>query len=255
MTISNIISNDGTFGAPLPSDGSNTPYYLSKYILGDRRSDPIFYDELGGNFYSESFGFSSTLSRVSASESSDIPARGNRLDLLYMGTKSLPSAGDSRGIAIFQSQDDPSIRILSTILYSSSLTITNDTLSSDTKLYHATMFTVLNEDEDLLYFVADDGDVWSYNLANGNERREFQVPSGETVTYIRHKKASLGGAYGYNYFMIGTSQGGAYKLRMFEKSSGSLKSTPSFVLEGQGEVKDVFYLAPNVSENTHIMTY
>lgn len=255
MTISNIVSNDGTFGAPLPSDGSNTPYYLSKYFLGDANANPIFYDQLGGNFYSESYGFSTTLSRVNASATSEMPTRDNRLDLLYMGTKSIPSRGSSRGVAIFQSKDDPSIRILSNISYSSTLTITNDTLSTDTKLYHATMYTVLNGDEDLLYFVAADGDVWSYNLANGNERLEFATPSGETVTYIRHKRASLGGSYGYNYVMIGTKQGGNYKLRMFEKSSGSITGNPSIVLEGKGEVKDVYYLAPNVNESTHVMTF
>lgn len=256
-TIYNMSANDGRFGARVMADANNRPYYLSKYFLSAWINDPFFFDETTGSFLSMSMGYGQFMAGTTDAEGTEMPANNNaNLKLLYMGTKSFVTAQSITGIAIFQDKNDPSLKILSTITGQSNrkLLILNDTLTTTDKLYDATDYTVLNGDENLMYFAVGN-EIWSRNLSNGYEQLEYSIPAGEELTYIRHKKYTSEAAYAYNFVIIGTKSGSKYKVRMFEKASGSITGEPKVVLEGNGIARDVFYISPSVFESTHTITY
>ena len=107
------------------------------------------------------------------------------------------------------------------------------------------------EDEKLLYF-SNGNEIWSYNINNNFEQRQFTVPDGETVTFVQHRKNELAGAnypdgYYYNYICVGTvDTAGNYKLRMCTKQSGNLSEEPLHVLEGRGAPRDVIFISPHL---------
>lgn len=253
-TIYNMSANDGRFGAQVMKDVNNTPYQLSKYFLSYWISDPFFFDETSSSFLSMSMGYGSLMALTTDDPTTTMPANNNNKKLLYMGTK---AAGASlTGIAIFQDKTNSGLKIFSTITAPSTrkLKIVNDTLKTTDRLYQAGTYTVLNGDENMIYFALDN-QIWSKNLSNGFEKLEYTIPAGEELTYLRHKKYTSEATYAYNFIIIGTKVGLKYKVRMFEKSSGSIVGEPKVTLEGNGIARDVYYVSPSVSETTHTLTY
>jgi hypothetical protein len=255
--------NTGQFGARKMKDAANTPYRLSDYFLTSYLTDPYVFDETSSSFLSMSQGYGSVMTAISDDATTKMPANNNNKRVLYMGYKSavyLP-APDYRykitGFAIFQDKTDPALKILSEVAPSlTKMKLTNDTLKTTDMIYNASNWTLLDGDENMMYFVVNN-QVWSRNLSNKFEQLQYSPPAGEEVTFIRHKKytASSDAAFNYNYVMIGTKAGSGYKVRMFTKSSGSLDSSPAFTLEGNGIVRDVMYMTPSVAESTYANTY
>nr|WP_162988871.1 PKD-like family lipoprotein [Pedobacter schmidteae] len=250
--ISTQSGNSGIFGAPILRDERNSPYRLSKYFIGSDYSNPYFFDENSSSFVSAS-GSATTITSITDDAGTSMPVNRNNKTLLYMGYKSntyLP-APDYRfkvtGYAVFQDKTDPSVKILSEVATDGNkIKLVNDPLKSSDKMYNASMYTLLSENENIIYFTVGN-QVWSRNLSSKSEILEYTAPAGEQITFIRHKTYSAGSdaAYAFNYFMIGTQSSGNYKVRMFNKSSGSLVSTPVFTLEGKGIARDVLYISPS----------
>jgi hypothetical protein len=182
-------------------------------------------------------------------------ATNNNKNLLYMGFKSGPIP--VIGYAMFQDKTNQNLKILSQINPSATaFNIVNDTLKTSDKIYNANRLMLLDGDENLIYFVVGN-EVYSRNLTNKFEQLQYSVPSGEEITFIRHRKYTVASdlAFNHNYVMVGTKVGDRYKVRMFTKSSGNLSAAPVFTLEGKGIVRDVMYVSPNINENTYNNTY
>lgn len=258
--ISVMSANDGRFGAAVLKDVSNTPYKLSDYYLTSTYSDAYFFDELSSSFVSLVNGSGTVLTDISDIDGTAMPAQKNNKIPLYMGFKSstyLP-APEYRyaisGFAIFQDKSNSNLKIVSELLPDrTKMKMVNDTLKTTDKLFNGTLYTILDGDENMMYFVVG-SEVWSRNLSNKYEQLQYTVPAGETVTFIRHKKFTEA-AYTFNYVMVGTQSGGNYKVRMFTKSSGNLSTTPFFTLEGKGIVRDVMYMSPSVAERSYSNNY
>ncbi|TCC99650.1 PKD-like family lipoprotein [Pedobacter hiemivivus] len=261
-------SNSGQFGARKLKDADNTPYHLSKYFLASGQGDPLFFDETSSSFLTSPIGSGLTLARVNDDVKlpplppTGMPAINNQMQPLYIGYKSRNyNSVDSRyeitGYGVFQDKRDATKKVIAKLAPNSATTtklyITNEVIKPADKIYNATLFTLLVEDENIMYFVLGN-EVWSRNLSNGFEQLQFTAPAGELITYIRHKALTVG-SYPFNYFMIGTKVGENYKVRMFTKSSGNLSASPHFTLEGKGIVRDVMYVSPNVSDGTYSNTY
>jgi hypothetical protein len=262
----NPMQSIGLFGGAQLRDDSNTPYKLSKYSITDNMRGPILFDEYSSAFVSAS-GTGTKLISLSDDPDTDLPSNNTNKNLLFMGIKRLiyipypVYSYKSEGYAIFQDKTDPSEKSLAYITYTPvsyyvrSIKIVETTINPADKLYDANMYTFIYEDESMMYFV-NNNEVWSRNLVNGLEELQFTPPSGEIVTYIRHRKLEEDwrsvSVFDYNYVMIGTSSGTNYKVYVFKKTSGNLAATPDFVLEGAGTVRDVMYMSPKVGEyNTY----
>lgn len=245
-------ANTGQFGSRKLKDDQNTPYHLSKYFMTSAFADPFFFDETSSSFLSAT-GSGSVMTAVSDATGTAMPANRNNKKLLYMGFKS--GSSTLIGYGVFQDKTNTSLKILSELNPSrTAFKMVNDTLKTTDKLYNASRYTLLDGDENLIYFVVGN-ELWSRNLSNKNEQRQFTASAGEEITFVRHRKYTSEAAYNHNYVMIGTSSGGNYKVRMFSKSSGNLATTPSVVLEGQGTVRDVMYISPSVGDYTYNNTF
>jgi hypothetical protein len=247
-------ANTGQFGVAKIKDDLNTPYYLSKYFLTTGFSDPYFFDETSSSFLMGT-GTGTVMTSVSNLATTTMSANNNNKKMLYMGLKS--GSGTPLGYAVFQDKTNASLKILSQINPSkTAFNIVNDTLATTDKIYNASRFTLIEADENMIYFVLGN-QVYSRNLSNKFEQLQFSVPPGEEVTFIRHRKYTVAAdlPFNYNYVMIGTKVGDNYKVRMFTKSSGNLSTTPVFTLEGKGIVRDVMYMAPAVSEYSYNSTF
>ncbi|MBO9634950.1 MAG: hypothetical protein J7578_17700 [Chitinophagaceae bacterium] len=253
--ISTFTFNNGTFGARLMGDGNNKPYHLSKYYISHNFNVPLFFDELSSSFYSSNT-FSSSLDAIDDADGTELPANNNNQKLLYMGQSLLSPL---EGYAILQDKTDPAKKSIAHIEFEGELMIHLQTIKPSDKIYNATLYTLNNSDENLIYFVTADNQVWSRNLVNGVEQLQYTPPSGETVTYIRHRKYTAYTApaseqpFKFNLIMVGTTSGGKYKVRMFEKTAGNLNANPAFVMEGDGTVSDVIYMSPSLRPSEELV--
>jgi len=240
-------TNTGHFGAKRIKDGVNTPYKLSKYFMMGNGQNPIFFDEMSSSFVS-CIANSAVLNLLTDGTNTMISVNNSNKNLLFMGTK---TASPYTGYAILQDKTDPTVKLLASLTPAfPKLTIGSETIKVTDKLYNATNYTLILDDENLLYFTLGN-QVWSRNLSNQNEQLQFTVPAGEEITFIRHRKyastAPAEAPFRYNYVMIGTKSGANYKIRMFTKASGNLSPAPEFTLEGKGAVGDVMYISPSNS--------
>lgn len=259
-SISTNSENYGQFGAKVLRDVANTPYRLSDFYLSGTYSDAYVFDELSSSFLTQANGGGNVFTEISDIEGTAMPALKNNKIPLYIGFKTatyLP-APEYRytvsGFAVFQDKTNSSLKILSELLPDrTKMKMVNDTLKASDKLFNGTMYTILDGDENMMYFVLG-SEVWSRNLSNKFEQLQYTVPAGEKVTFIRHKKYTENG-YAYNYVMIGSQSGSNYKVRMFTKASGNLAAAPEFTLEGKGAVRDVMYMSPSVGERSYADTY
>ena len=251
-SLNNIYSSIGLFGNNLLWDINNTHYEASKYYLTHNGANPYIFDNVSSTFkYVAITG--QIMTAVADASSTQMKSSNNNKKALYIGLK---ANSPFTGIAIFQDKSNPAIKLLTTITPSTTaFRMVNDTISTASKLYNASMYTVNFVDENLIYFVVNDREVWSRNLSNGFEQLQYTAAAGETITYLRHKKYTAETAFAYNYVMVGTQAAGKYKLHMFTKSAGNLATTPAFTLTGNGSVKDVYYLSPSVTNATYMSSY
>ncbi|MFV0592018.1 MAG: PKD-like family lipoprotein [Draconibacterium sp.] len=242
--------NSGVFGAPVLRNNTNDDYHLSQYAIGHGKQH-LYFDEVSTTFVSHPMA-GTTMVEAKDAATTEMSAINTNKKLLYMGTQ----GSGKPGVALFQDLTDPDLVILSELDGNyNSLSFTNDTIAPTEKIHNATRVTI-NQDESMLYFETN-GEIWSRNRANRNEQKQFTAPAGEEITFIRHLKYTTASdaPFNFNYVMIATTNGGHYKVYFFQKSSGNLASEPDFVLEGEGQVGDVIYISPKVSDYTYIGGY
>ncbi len=246
-SIYNMSANSGQFGVQQMVNEYNANYRLSKYYFSYWISNPLFFDEMSSTFYSAG-GASLQLNNVNDAATTKMSAKNNNKTLLYMGYKS-----SSQAFAVFQDKTNQNLKILSTITpNTSALMMVNDTLAASQKLYNATMHTLFNGDENMMYFVVG-REIWSRNLSNKFEQLQYTLPADESVSFIRHLKYTVSAdlAFNYNYVAIASKKGDSYNIRMFTKTSGNLNPIPAFTITGKGEAGDVIYISPSVSGTTY----
>jgi hypothetical protein len=252
-TIYNMSANTGQFGARHLKDAANTNYKLSRYYMSGL-VNCFFFDDASSSFISVSPAGSQLVQVIDAT-TTEMPANNTNKNLLYLGAK---NAIPLDGYAVMQDKTNPNLKVISKISPAlqgaSGFSINNDTIAVSDKIFNAALYTLIVGDENMIYFTVGN-EVWSRNLTNGFEQKQYTVPAGETIAYIRHKKYTSEAAYAHNYIAIGTNAGGNYKIRMFEKSAGNLNANPVFILEGNGSVGDVIYISPSVSTSTYLNTY
>ena len=256
-SIVNNSPNIGKFGGRFLRDASNNPYQLSKYFMSNNSGNAYLYDETSSSFFAIGSGYGTALSSISDVTGTAMSATNTNQKVLFMGIKSatyLPSPAlryTFAGCAVFQDKTNPSNKTVSHVeMDLFTMKFTNTSLTSADKLYSAAHITMPFGQENILYFSIGGNQVWSRNLSNNFEKLEYTVPAGEEITFIRHKNGTEVN-YAYNYIMVGSKINGTYKIRMFNKSSGSITGNPIVTLEGTGAAKDVLYISPSVSEFTH----
>lgn len=262
----NIYSNSvnkGQFGSRVRFDDNNSPYSLSPYFASSSNVDPILFDNSNSSFVTLVNGSGSVLTTYTNVEGNTIPTSRNNQTALFIGFKAtvyLPAPDyyyKRQGYAILRDNTNPSLKSLCFFeADKTKLTLKSETLSQTSLLQNASLYTLLTEDENLLYFV-NNNRVYSRNLSNGFEQLQYAVPAGEEVTFIKHLKYAVSSEpnFNFNFFIIGSKSGSTYKVRMFTKNSGNLATAPTQTLEGTGSPKSILYISPKVSDNTYPSTY
>lgn len=252
--------NSGQFGNRIMIDANNSTYELSKFFCTSTNADPILFDNISSSFVTQANGSGSILTNFSTPANAPVPVKNNNKTALYMGYKNsvyLPSPSSYylvKGYGVFQDKTNPSLKTISYLEQDKLvLKITNDTITSSRQIFNAIHYSLLTEDENLLYFANRNQQIYSYNLSNKFEQLQYALPAGEEVTFIRHLKYtnSADVAFNFNFVIIGSKIGSNYKIRMFKKNSGNLESTPFQTLEGKGSPKNILYISPRVAENTY----
>lgn len=248
--------NYGIFGARVMADQKNRPYQLSRYYLTNMTSLPVFFDETSSTFATASL-FTPYMDEYTNADDTQMPAAKNNQQLLFMG-QSLQSP--LQGYAVLQDKTDAGKKVIASVIPSGmKLGLYTKPILPSEKMFNARLYTLINNSENMIYFV-NGNEVWSRGLSSGAEQLQFNAPAGETITFIRHRwysaiyASDLDAAYKFNYVMIGTTNTvGKYKVYMFRKQSGNLVETPDFVLEGEGEPRDVIYISPRMRPSQEIM--
>ncbi len=243
----------GTFGGRKLKDTQDTPYFLSPFhLMYTNRA--FFFDETSSSFFSADVR---NMNLIPVTDDADVTmsSTNNNKRMLYMGIR---TTGYLSGYAIFQDKDDLSKKSIAQIIPSvSQFKIYHKTLESGEKLYKGDNFALIYQEEEVMYFSLGK-EVWSRNLSNDKEKLQFTVPANEEITFIRYRKFSGSGPeadYSYNYVMVGTNDGGKYKVRMFTKSGGDLSASPAFILEGKGVAKDALFVGPAVNNLIYPFTF
>ena len=249
--------NVGKFGGRFLRDANNSPYNISKYYMTNSSSNGYFFDETSSSFVGVASGFGTSVSSLTDVAGTSMSATNTNQKVLYMGLKSftyLPAPAyryTFTGCVLFQDKTNPSIKTLAHAdLDQLTIKLTNSPVLATEKLYNSSNHTLLYGEENIMYFSVNNNEVWSRNLSNNFEKLEYAAPADEEITFIRHK-ASTAANYAYNFIMVGTKVGSNYKIRMFNKASGSINGEPAFTLEGTGIARDVLYISPSIAESSY----
>lgn len=170
--------NDGRYSVPKWIDDQNSDYRLSKYAISNGgASKLLLFDEISSSFLC--VGYDNLLIRLVDAKENDITVSDNNMILVYMG---IFKAGVY--YAVLQDKDSGE-RILIEIKTSSWSTEvfikTMQRIKADDRAMKANRFT-LSMGEPVLYFVAEDGTLWSYDISSGMEMPQFTTPEGERIT-------------------------------------------------------------------------
>lgn len=114
-----------------------------------------------------------------------------------------------------------------------------DTLIDDgTKGLLQADFWASSQNNNIIYF-SKEHEIRSCNIdANYVEKNQRTLPSGETVTYMRHLKTSDGKV---NKLAVATFDGSRYKVYLYDIQAGNLRNDPE-ILEGEGRVGAMIYI-------------
>lgn len=246
----------GVFGGRKLLGSQDKPYFLSQFHLVPSVGSAYFFDEISTSFFAAT-DRSLYLNPVNTMMMPPTIIPFTNKKLIFMGTKANAySGGAPQGFAIFQDKDNPSVKSIHQLSPQgpNGLGVTSVAISPSDKLAQATHYGLLNGDQALIFFSVGN-QIWSRNLMSpvAIEKIQYQVPSGEEVTFIRHRKINATGVeapFNYNYVMIGTKVGDSYRVRMFTKSTlGDLDPEPYFILEGKGRAVDAVFVGPSVTHN------
>lgn len=243
----------GLFGVEY--DNTGTDYQLSDYAINSSSMN-LFYDELSSSFMGCNYR-SEIMLPAKKSADSDMPVLNTNQELLYMGL--MQDNKDTPIIAYMKDKTDDSKRTLAEITGTySSLSIKSTPITADQKLYDAKLITT-SQDENVIYFVYNNSEVWSRNLSSGVEQLQFKAEGDEEVTMIRQRKYSSTldePAFHFNYVMVGVSNAAnEYKLHFFTKTAGNFKPKADFTRTGTGRPKDIIYVTPKIGDRTYLQGY
>ncbi|MFD2553059.1 PKD-like family lipoprotein [Sphingobacterium tabacisoli] len=245
----------GMFGTNVMFDSKNSDYTLSPFYLPGQYS--YFFDTASSTFVTLPDASGTMFTKVQVGKGSQMDVEQNNQKVHYMGLKNQVYLGAPEyryeiiGYAIFEDKSNPSRRVVARLEPNFvTMKITRKVIQPTERLFDGKLHTLLFGDEEMMYFVATDGNVYSRNLANSFEQLQYTVSGGGEVTFIKHLRHS-GSVTPFNYVAIGVKQGGSYKVMLFEKVAGDLKAMPEMTLEGEGSPRDVMYIDGDVSADTY----
>lgn len=101
-----------------------------------------------------------------------------------------------------------------------------------------------------IMYVVDGGKLYAHSLQDHSEL-EYQLkglPAGTDICYISNQYLyEANGNAVFDYLVIGSQNGSKYTLYMYETLGGVPNGTPVRVIEGEGKLKSVRYLALSAS--------
>ena len=250
--------NQGTFAGAQPIDEMDSPYSMSKYG-GIWSYGSVLYDELSCYFYKlDMYGKSCV--KLTRDVTNNFPRE--NLSCLYLNKPGSSSGKPYYLYGVFEDRttgkrEIVQINLLNSYYDSASIADLVYKLDDTSVASKASLFTIA-KNEDYMYMLGEDGNVWSKNLKNGEEKMEVNT-NGEKVTYIKEQYLNINEYYianhKFTYLAVATTAGsGEYTVRLYEKSAGSVTSQePVMTFTGTGEVKDMTYLSGVNNKNVSVV--
>jgi len=224
-------ASNGKWGVKKEIDLAGTPYHISKYVFNDFFYNQLVFDDLGSSFYIVN-NYNAEMRPVVDKSNTEMPALNNGKKLLYMGVNKQYMV--NYGYAVMQDKADPDLKMITRVNYAgSTVALRNDTLQADVdKAFNGEMFTLARPEQGL-YFVANNGLYYrNVSSVDGAESLEFEIPAGETATFIRCIDQN-------SYVVLGTQVGSGYKVRFFNKTTaGHIDPQPALELPREGETAE-----------------
>ena len=229
-------SNSGRFGAALPGDYDLYP----GWTYGVRQ--PLCFDKVSSSFVALNAMSSKVVNfnEKGAVDSVAYPKVNNlNADLLYIGPGIYPS-----GWALLKKRQTDTCLMYSLEVNNAYTPYNNPAKKCDTLIDDGTKgllqadFWASSQNNNIIYF-SKEHEIRSCNIdANYVEKNQRTLPSGETVTYMRHLKTSDGKV---NTLAVATFDGSRYKVYLYDIQAGNLRNDPE-ILEGEGRVGAMIYI-------------
>lgn len=236
-SITTMSNTSGRFGIHKLLDASNPDYCVSKNLCVVNPDGGILFDDLSSSFIY--VNYHGDISYIQKTAASAVETQRNNLRCLYMGTFMSSNYG------VFEDKTTGQRKILSFNSVPPLNVQEQAVLTDEDKASKASMYTMVC-DEQVMYFVAEDGNVYSRVTSMGGktENLEFVTPQDETVTFIRHHMVlySIGPPpLMASQIAIATSKGSGasatYHIRFFSKSAGRMGQLV-MELQGNGYARD-----------------
>lgn len=237
--------NKGCFGTSKRIDSNNTPYCLSKYIMTGYN---LIFDELSTSLLKlDGYGGVTKLEDDPLTQMKS--ANTNKL-CLFMGKRAPKYPYEGCGVFEDKTTGERTIAMFPDLAYMTKFKAIVTVVQKNEVANSASKFTLLRN-ESILYMLSADGDIWSRNLSNGVERRELDVPSDETVTFIMNHFIDLTYSYPGHLFdciAVATTKGvgenQTYTVKLYTKNAGSILTpdAPLMTFSGKGSAQDMIYI-------------
>ncbi len=153
---------------------------------------------------------------------------------------------------LMQDRDDASLKYLYAITpgaYNNTLTSVRQ-VSPDTHFANASLRAICTASATVAYAV-DGNRVYTYNLAADEAERELSfagLPANEQITFISNRNFT--GTPSFDYLVVGTQTADTYKLYFYSIVGGEPDGQPRLTITGQGKLKSLGYINPNVRDMT-----
>lgn len=258
------MSGAGKFGSP-GLVGDNADYTPSPHVFAMRYgsdgmmvyNEIYLFDTKHGRFVTVDFnGNAYPFQEFDASQAPlAISPNGIQHKLLFFGGTPIAGSNAGEGFALFQDKSDAQQRYLYFLQFKNGDSKHYNpmrkivTLDKSLKFSQATLFAMNETDGYAIYFVHNN-QVYLYDIVAGTETALTLngLGSGEEITYIRHVYFTQFSNQKFNYFVVGTSNGGKYKVYMYEKVGVTPMGAPKRILQGDGKPFGLHFVSSRMND-------
>ena len=171
------------------------------------------------------------------------------LDCLHCGLSNI--AGNVTGTFVFSDKATGSrwLYLVGTSFFGATLSKCIQ-LPAESHMAHAVAYSTNGASASCVYCV-DGNKLYAY-IYNSDDNNEVElkpegIPSDETITYVANQYWQAFSDMDFDYLVVATQKGSAYKLYFYETNGGAPVGKPVLTTEGTGTVKSVRFQNDNFS--------
>ena len=237
--------SSGKFGLPVSENGGSRHFFTD----GSQSGTGAMWDEKSHSLYAFDYNQIASPLLFDDYTGADKTQNMTNLDCLHCGLSNI--AGNVTGTFVFSDKATGSrwLYLVGTSFFGATLSKCIQ-LPAESHMAHAVAYSTNGASASFVYCV-DGNKLYAY-IYNSDDNNEVElkpegIPSDETITYVANQYWQAFSDMDFDYLVVATQKGSAYKLYFYETNGGAPVGKPVLTTEGTGTVKSVRFQNDNFS--------